>query len=344
MIEGSQKDSLYRNLPTISIIIPTYGRPKSLEEVFKTILKQNYQPLDVIVVDDSPTDDVENVINAYGSYFNSVNCLLIFQKGLNQGLPAARNLGVSLCKGDILLFLDDDVLLDHKLLYCLANFLRAEKSALGVQPKVVNYGERNNVTWKFNNAAKKALGLCYYSEGKQIMRKSGEPVNSINEFSLIPALHLSGCCCCYRKEVFDYLRFDLNLKRWAYKEDLDFSYRVHKKWRNSLWVIPNSFVIHKETRESRLENKSRIYMEVTYSFYIFFKDFFNSSFTNLIAFFWSIIGYFILEVFLVFKGKKVEERPRVLLYPLQAFMKCLVNLKNILKAKIDFFNNDLRTQ
>lgn len=90
--------------PRISVIIPTFGRPKYLDETLQSVLAQTCPPAEVIVVDDcSPTpvklpDDLSVDVR-------------VLRHLRNQGPGAARNTGAVHATGDLVMFLDDDDLI-----------------------------------------------------------------------------------------------------------------------------------------------------------------------------------------------------------------------------------------
>ena len=56
-------------LPKISVVVPTRNRPKELAKLLQTILNQDYLPLEVIIVDDSPKNSAKNVAGLYSLNF-----------------------------------------------------------------------------------------------------------------------------------------------------------------------------------------------------------------------------------------------------------------------------------
>jgi glycosyltransferase involved in cell wall biosynthesis len=142
------------DLPTVSIVIPTRDRPKDLTDLIVTILKQKYLPNEVVIVDDSLSASAKHIAKRYSKQFNSVNCKLKYVKGSGAGLTEARNLGVRLCKGNAILFLDDDTMLDPNVLMAIAIFLNTNTSVLGVQPEIISSlrKNRNILDQKFENA------------------------------------------------------------------------------------------------------------------------------------------------------------------------------------------------
>ena len=92
----------------VSVIIPVYNGELYLAEALDSVFAQYYRPIEVIMVDDGSTDHTVSVAKRYSQvhYFHQTN----------QGPPAARNTGLSYCKGDLIAFLDaDDLWIPGKL-------------------------------------------------------------------------------------------------------------------------------------------------------------------------------------------------------------------------------------
>jgi len=331
------------NLPRISVIVPTRDRSKDLADLLLTIINQTYPPLEVIIVDDSLGGSAKQVVDSFSSKFKFIDCKLKYAKGSGDGLPAARNLGVKLSNGDAVLFLDDDTLLGRNVIGALATFLRDNPAAVGVQPKVLSSMRNMSKGWlvqKFENAVYKALMLSYHEKNRLKVRRSGASVFPNNLTKVIRAQRLSGCCC-YRHEIFGELSFDENLKRWGFMEDLDFSYRVYKRNPRSLYAIPHAKIIHKASGEARLPTKLCIYMRTIYWFYVFFKDIFEGSILNLIAFLWALTGNLVTTVGGLIIKRKPKREWWHLIYLFGSYATAFRNLKNILMQRLEFFNKNL---
>ncbi|MAX56238.1 MAG: hypothetical protein CL537_12130 [Alcanivoracaceae bacterium] len=88
----------------LSVIIPSYNSSHYLPGAVESVLDGFEDRIEIIVVDDGSTDDIESVLAALGErYFQ-----LRWVRQSNQGVAAARNNGAKVSTGDILLFLDAD--------------------------------------------------------------------------------------------------------------------------------------------------------------------------------------------------------------------------------------------
>lgn len=335
----------HRSLIRISVVVPTRYRPKDLADLLRTLHTQSYPPIEVIVVDDSSKHNVKEVVKSFNSLFHSVGCELKYVRGHGDGLPAARNLGVKISQGDAVLFLDDDTLLDRNVVRDLAAFLTDNSVALGVQPKILpskKHLRNETIAKKFKNAVSKALMLTYHKDNKLAVRRSGTSVFPNHLTRILCAERLSGCSCCYKSEIFTELSFDTNLKRWAFLEDLDFSYRVHKTHPRALYVLPHTKIIHKASEDGGLSVRTTICMMTIYRFYVFFKEVFDGSLLNLIAFLWAIIGSLVTTVGEIIFERKSNREMWIVIYLLSSYATAFRNLKNIFLQKLEFFNKEFQ--
>ncbi|WP_231427185.1 glycosyltransferase family A protein [Pedobacter sp. Leaf250] len=103
-----------KQLPLVSIIIPTYNYAHFITETLTSVLDQTYQNWECIIIDDESGDDttliVNNFISAHPGYkFN-------YHRVENGGTSMAKNIGIKLSQGDFIQFLDaDDLLSRHKI-------------------------------------------------------------------------------------------------------------------------------------------------------------------------------------------------------------------------------------
>ena len=103
----------------ISVVIPLFNKEQIIEKTIKSVLSQDYDNFEVVVVNDGSTDGSVEIVKAI---FDS-RITLIEQE--NGGLSAARNSGVKTAKGDYLYFLDSDDELTPDALEVMYRFVEA---------------------------------------------------------------------------------------------------------------------------------------------------------------------------------------------------------------------------
>lgn len=89
--------------PLVTLIIPCYNQARFLGDALDSALAQDYDSLEIVVVNDGSTDDFAERIRAYQT---SPQLKIITQE--NRGLPAARNRGIAEARGEYFKFLDAD--------------------------------------------------------------------------------------------------------------------------------------------------------------------------------------------------------------------------------------------
>lgn len=91
----------------VSVIIPAFNAAESVRNAVDGLLKQDYQDLEVILVDDGSTDGTGQVCDVLAAMHGNVH---VIHKS-NGGVSSARNVGLQAASGEYVMFLDaDDVL------------------------------------------------------------------------------------------------------------------------------------------------------------------------------------------------------------------------------------------
>lgn len=91
-------------IPKISIIVPVYNVEKYLQRCVDSILNQDFQDFEVILVDDGSTDCCSEICEKYREKDDRV---VVLHKE-NGGLSSARNAGLNIARGEYIGFVDSD--------------------------------------------------------------------------------------------------------------------------------------------------------------------------------------------------------------------------------------------
>lgn len=103
----------------VSIIIPVYKAERHLGQCVESVLKQTFQNLEIILVDDGSPDLSPQICDEYAAVDNRI--IVIHQD--NCGASGARNCGVMNATGDYLMFLDSDDWLDDNTVQSCVNLI-----------------------------------------------------------------------------------------------------------------------------------------------------------------------------------------------------------------------------
>ena len=126
-LDSLAKPGKYLNneLPLVSVIIPTYNRKDILKITLDAIFQQNYSNFEVIVVDDGSNDGTRGLVEGYDLKY-------YFQEDKGFRVGQARNLGGLKANGEILVFLNDDIIARSDL---ISNYVKS----LGRNDVVLGY-------------------------------------------------------------------------------------------------------------------------------------------------------------------------------------------------------------
>jgi glycosyltransferase involved in cell wall biosynthesis len=92
------------SVPKVSIYIPAYNAEKYIKEAVDSALNQTFKDLEVVIVDDGSTDNTAKILE--DTYSSNKRVTWITQN--NQGISAASNKAISLCRGYLIGQLDSD--------------------------------------------------------------------------------------------------------------------------------------------------------------------------------------------------------------------------------------------
>ena len=89
-------------MPAVSAIITTFNRSRFLRKAVASVLAQEYGDFELIILDNSSTDDTESVVAGFA------DTRIVYVRHAPMGISAARNLGLKTARGKYVGFLDDD--------------------------------------------------------------------------------------------------------------------------------------------------------------------------------------------------------------------------------------------
>lgn len=95
----------------VSFVVPTYRRPDALKQTLAALLDLDWpaEGYEVIVVDDGSGDSTAAVVAELARHDPRIN----YHRQANSGVATARNNGAKLAAGELLIFLDDDMLVER---------------------------------------------------------------------------------------------------------------------------------------------------------------------------------------------------------------------------------------
>ena len=223
--------------PLVSIIIPTYNAEKYIKTAINSALKQTYQKIEIIVVDDGSTDKTAEIVK----FYKNPRIIYIYQE--NQGQSAARNAGIKIAKGEYIALLDaDDLFLPEKIEQQV-NFLETHLDCGVCYCKIYNFFD-NRPDELFYNPVPNYSGFIF---DKLLKHSVVNPLAAVLRKEYLDKY--GGFKDDWRRcdEQYLWLKLAFNKVKFCYLDEVLAYYRVNK---NSL---SNQAVYLKETYEKFLE-------------------------------------------------------------------------------------------
>lgn len=275
----------------VSIIICTKDRPKDLIKCIDSLSSQTYPLYEIIIIDSGNTVfDIK--------YDNKLRQNTVKHMRHVCSLTQARNFGIDQSNGDIIIFLDDDVILDKDYVYNIARIFDNNKDVGSVCGNIISDLVRSDklsklieysLVKKIRNFVFNILFLTSWGDGK--FHPSGFPTFPIGKKEMMQIECMQGANMAFRREVLKKYRFDENLKGYSYMEDCDISYRVSREYK--IIYSPDAKLIHNVSPTSRYSDYSKMKMAIQNHWYMFNKNF-PKRIYNRFAFWTSIFGLFFI--------------------------------------------------
>ena len=323
----------------VSVIIPTYNRIKDVEECLGSIVPQTVLPSEVIIVDDSNNNEVENLIEHRRDELKEKDIdLRYIRNERERSLTIARNIGIENAISDVILFLDSDVIIDVNYIKEILKVYKENPDAMGVQGLIQRKKEKRLIH-TFIDIFNRLFYI--YLDEKNKCRLSPSLGVSFPSFvdEIINCEWLSGANQSYKKGILEEFKFDENLKKYSQGEDIDMSYRIFKKYPRSLFMTPYARLIHNTSQEGRHLKRDVVYMDVIYLTYLFYKNV-DQNLKNKLIYWWSRMGRIIFAlIFLILKPSK--SKLTEVKYVLGAPIYCIKRIREIKKGDLEFFNREL---
>ncbi|MGB9616090.1 MAG: glycosyltransferase family 2 protein [Desulfomonilaceae bacterium] len=154
-------------IPSVSVVIPTYNRLSLLKQTVQSVRSQSFHDFEIIVVDDGSTDDTWD-------WLASQSDIRAFRQ-TNQGIAASRNAGIAKALAPWVAFLDHDDLWLPKKLQLQMGFISENPHVALVAARHVRMGSRLRnpwrIQWKSGDLFVQAYAESFIHTSSVIIRK-----------------------------------------------------------------------------------------------------------------------------------------------------------------------------
>lgn len=277
----------------VSVVIPTMNRPDTLQETLNSYINGDVLPDQIVIIDQTPNyyirQQVENVLNQYET---QVRIEYVYQEV--PSLTKARNIGISMCKHDIIVFSDDDITVQKDTIKNVIEIMKNKEISM-----IAGINSRDRYS----------TSKIGYFFGKKSYRKRniGHVAKSMN--GRFPEKKVQGTVdtewamgffFVIRKSLIDKWEnyWDENLTSYAYAEDLDFSYSYfkHSVAEGLRCILDERIMVeHRVSNEWRVPSRKSTMMYVINREYLSYKH--KMGWTSRILTRWCNFGEFLMRAF-----------------------------------------------
>lgn len=228
------KDNKHFN-PIVSICVPTIGREKVLCDTIENLLNQNYDNYEIIIADQTNTHNEKTK-----DYIEKIKHKIRYYMLPEASLTKARNYCIKKANGEIIIFIDDDVIIEKDFIYKHARNYKDETIYSIAGPV---FEERRT---KFSELMANPITIM----GRPVLNRASKIRGQIKSWC--------GGNISYRANVFSIIGyFDEKLPKPWWREDSDIFFKM---WKNSLKIIydPEAGLVHLREKEggSQADRKS----------------------------------------------------------------------------------------
>lgn len=175
----------------LSVIIPTYNAKDNIKRCIDSVLKQNIQNVEILVINDGSTDNSGEIVKEYVK--QNPKKITYYEKE-NTGVADTRNFGISKAKGKYILFIDSDDYIKQGLLEEIQKYIEQDVDIIKFKLERVN--EHSDILEKVDGA------VFDKSDGQA----------AFNMLCFSDVLLDSPCVYVFKKELFELnnLKFKIN--------------------------------------------------------------------------------------------------------------------------------------
>lgn len=112
----------------VSIIVPVYNGEKYIKHCLESLLKQQYENIEILVIDDGSTDCSREIIEV----FSEIDSRIVLLSKDNTGVSSSRNLGMEHAKGKYIAFCDSDDVVHSAFIKTLVESIKSINSDMSI--------------------------------------------------------------------------------------------------------------------------------------------------------------------------------------------------------------------
>lgn len=226
---------------TLSAVIPTRNRPEDLAKAVASVLAQTRPADELVIVDQSPGDESARLVQAMFTSDLPTRLVYIHDTGIT-GLVDAKRVGSSRAIGDIVCFLEDDIVLEPDYVGEVERGFAQRPDMAGCSGVITNSPMSSRL---FTTVRGVFFRGIFYDPRLASFNRAMAGADA-----LIPCDVLAGGVSSWRRHVFERVKFDTR-NGFHLVEDMEFSTRVVRALGHCLYINPKARLEHKWSEVNR---------------------------------------------------------------------------------------------
>lgn len=275
---------------TFSILVATMNRPQAIANLLESVEKQTFLPQEFILVDQSKDGRTKDVCDAYVKRMHGRGQVFKYVRQETPSLVKARNRGVDESTGEIICFVDDDVILNPDYFERIAFYFK-DPSIGGVTGNVFVESPLKGFKWQVRKLISRIFLLNSFN-GRLTASTFGYPIFEREVVEMQEVDLFGGYSMNYRRELVLRHRPDEWFSGYGFREDVDLSYRISHD--TKMIIVPDAKFIHDVSTINRLDTGALKKMQFKNHFYLF-KKFRKYGAATWILFWYSLSGIIVLD-------------------------------------------------
>ena len=243
----------------LTVIVPVYNGEKTIGKCVLSLINQDYEDMEILIVNDGSTDSTLDIVNGLVKAYPDKSIRIINKE--NQGLPQARKTGINNSESEYIGFLDADDWVESNMYSSMMKYANKNNADVVSCDVIFDYPKKTEYHHQRSKdkiiSGKKALKYCndriavfQYCCNKIIRRSlfdsvwfpTGNPVGE-DYFIIHQVLPRADIVCILNESLHHYVQFKTSMTRGGFTVPKKSAFRYYKKTLKEVYEKKNRNLI-----------------------------------------------------------------------------------------------------
>ncbi len=229
----------------VSIQLLTYNAEKYVVSCLNSVASQNFQDFELVIIDNASTDNTRELVKKWIEEHKNISTLFIPSE-TNLGFTGGHNFALRHSKGEYILFLNQDIILEPDFLEAGVPFLEKNQKVGSISPKLLRW------TSEKKSSIIDSLGITFRNDLQSVDFFSGKDEKDLKLSESFEIFAPSGACPLHRKIALESVLLPqahnqyLDEDFFMYKDDVDIGFRLAwQGWKS--YCVPSVRAYHERS-------------------------------------------------------------------------------------------------